>query len=193
MAKLYFKTGTMGSGKSRDLRRVTFNYIERGMNILTFKPILDTRDGVKDCFITSRDGDKIEADWIFQKDNIFQLVKETIEDKKISAVIIDEVQFLTELQIEQLQDIVLELNIPVLAYGLKTDFQGFLFPSIARLLALADDVEEIRSICWCGKRATQNARIINNKVTKDGNLIQIGGNESYIALCNKHFKNGKLK
>lgn len=168
MAKLYFKTGTMGSGKSRDLRRTAFNYIERGMNILTFKPILDDRDGLKDCYITSRDGDKIEADWIYEGDNIFNLVKETIREKEISAIIIDEVQFLNETQIEQLQEIVLELSIPVLAYGLKTDFRGYLFPSIARLLAICDDVEEIRSICFCGKKATQNARIINGKVAKEG-------------------------
>ncbi|MEG1310464.1 MAG: thymidine kinase [Romboutsia sp.] len=192
MAKLYFKTGVMGSSKSLDMIRSNYNYIERGMKTLIFKPSVDTRSGTDECWITSRTGMRVKGQWISTETNLFTFIKDLSRENKYAAVFIDEVQFLTEKQIEELQDIVYELNIPVLAYGLKTDFRGYLFPGVARLLALADDVQEIRSICWCGNRATQNVRIIDNKVVKDGDIIQIGGEGSYSALCNKHFRRGIL-
>ena len=110
----------------------------------------------------------------------------------IDAVIIDEVQFLTCEQIMQLSDIVTKLNIPVLAYGLKNNFKGELFDSIKVLLAYCDEVRSVIGLCWCGKRANHNARVVDGAIVKHGEEIQVGGNESYIALCNKHFKEGEL-
>lgn len=191
MAKLYYKYGTMAGGKTLDLIRCAFNYSERGMNVITLKPCLDTRDGINECIIKSRTGSQIKADWINLDDNIFKIIKCYIDKFKLDAILIDEVQFLSENQIEQLQQIAIELNIPVICYGLKTNFKGYLFPAITRLLDLCDSVEEIKSLCHCGKLAKQNARIVDGKIVTDGKTIDIGGNEKYISLCNKcyHEKN----
>lgn len=192
MAKLFFKTGTMGSSKSLDLIRAEYNYRERGMNTLVFKPSADIRDGKKECIIKSRAGLSVKGEWLFPNQNIFEIVREIHSKKNISAIFIDEVQFLTEQQINELQDIVYELNIPVMGYGLKTDFKGRLFNSSAILIAIADQIDVIPSICWCGRKAKQNARIVNGEMITDGNVFQIGGNESYVALCNKHFRERKI-
>lgn len=193
MAKLFYKYGTMAGGKSLDLIRTVYNYKERGMNVLVFKPTTDTRDGIKECVIASRTGSSCNAEWVREEDNIFKNVNSLTAHMNIDAVFVDEVQFLTCEQIMQLSDIVTRLNIPVLAYGLKNNFKGELFEAIKVLLAYCDDIQEIRSICFCGKRASQNARIINGNIVKHGKEILIGGNESYIALCNKHFKEGIIK
>lgn len=189
MAKLHFINGVMGSGKSLDLIRVAYNYKERGMNALVFKPIIDTRDGVKECVIASRTGAACKATWIKEEDNLYDKIENC---GAIDAVIIDEVQFLTCEQIMQLSDIVTKLNIPVLAYGLKNNFKGELFDSIKVLLAYCDEVRSVIGLCWCGKRANHNARVVDGAIVKHGEEIQVGGNESYIALCNKHFKEGEL-
>ncbi|MGL5765306.1 MAG: thymidine kinase [Sarcina sp.] len=189
MAKLYFKTGTMGSGKSLDLLRCNYNYTEREKNPLVLKPSLDTRDK---CNITSRTGMNCEALTVKECDSLVEKIQNENIKNQIDVVIVDEVQFLTEKQIEELQDIVYDLNIPVIAYGLTTNFKGYLFPSIARLLSLADKIESVKSVCWCGKKAKQNARIVDGKMVVDGELVQIGGNESYVALCNKHFRDMDL-
>ncbi|MBY6838690.1 thymidine kinase [Clostridium botulinum] len=201
MAKLYFKYGTMGSGKTHELIRVCYNYSERGMNVITLKPCLDTRDGTNECIIKSRTGSQVKADWINLDDNIFKIIKCYIDKFKLDAILIDEVQFLTEKQIEQLQQIVIELDIPVICYGLKTNFKGYLFPAITRLLALCDSAEEIKSLCHCGKLAKQNARVINGQIVTDGEIVVMGGNDKYISLCNKCYyeknlgdiKNNKIK
>lgn len=189
MAKLFFKTGTMGSSKSLDLIRAEYNYREKGLKTLVFKPSQDCREGSEKCIIKSRAGLSVEGEWIYPGDDIFKYIKLIHSKNKVNAVFIDEVQFLTEQQIKQLQDVVYDLEIPVLAYGLKTDFKGNLFIGAAKLIALADEIDIIPSICWCGKKAKQNARVLNGKLVTEGDVIQIGGDESYIALCNKHFRN----
>lgn len=194
MAKLHFKHGTMGSGKSLDLIRVAYNYRERGMNIIVMKPIVDDRDGCNRCIIKSRTGAEIEGYWIYTDNDIFKKVYKYIEviNKPLHAILIDEVQFLSVEQIEQLQKVVMELHIPVICYGLKNDFKGDLFPATAKLLAVCDDIETTRTLCWCGKLAKQNARVDNGTIIKTGEVIDIGGNEKYISLCNKHFYHGQL-
>lgn len=193
MAKLHFKYGVMSSGKSLSLISTNYNYTSRGMNTLIMKPIVDTREG-SECVVRSRTGAEVEAYWVYEHNNLFKKVSTYIETTKtpLHAVLIDEVQFLTVEQINQLQQIVMELNIPVLCYGLKTDFQGNLFPAVAKLLAICDDVEATRTVCWCGRLARQNARVCDGKVIKVGEIVDIGGNDKYIALCNKHFYNNQL-
>ena len=192
MAKLYFKTGTMGGGKSLDLIRTAYNYKERGMNVLVFKPIVDTRDGIEDCIISSRTGVSCNAEWIYEDTEIDFKVAMYLEHMEIDAIIVDEVQFLTNEQIMQLSDIVTRFNIPVLAYGLKNNFKGELFEPIKTLLAYCDEVRSVIGLCWCGKRANHNARLVDGVIVKHGEEIQVGGNESYISLCNKHFKEENL-
>lgn len=192
MAKLYFKHGVMGASKSLDLIRSNFNYRERGLDTLVFTPTKDTRKEINK--ITSRTGMSVEAIPILEKNNIFDIAQWQIEirNRKIKAIFIDEINFLTTQQIEQLADIVDILEVSVLAYGLKNDFQSHLFPATKRLLELADEIEEIKAMCWCGKKATQNPRIINDHVVREGEQIQVGGNELYTPLCRKHFKTGEL-
>ena len=192
MAKLHFINGVMGSGKSLDLIRVAYNYKERGMNVLVFKPIVDTRDGIEDCIISSRTGVSCNAEWIYEDTEIDFKVAMYLEHMEIDAIIVDEVQFLTNEQIMQLSDIVTRFNIPVLAYGLKNNFKGELFEPIKTLLAYCDEVRSVIGLCWCGKRANHNARLVDGVIVKHGEEIQIGGNESYVSLCNKHFKEENL-
>ena len=182
----------MGSGKSLDLIRVAYNYKERGMNVLVFKPIVDTRDGIEDCIISSRTGVSCNAEWIYEDTEIDFKVAMYLEHMEIDAIIVDEVQFLTNEQIMQLSDIVTRFNIPVLAYGLKNNFKGELFEPIKTLLAYCDEVRSVIGLCWCGKRANHNARLVDGVIVKHGEEIQVGGNESYISLCNKHFKEENL-
>lgn len=186
MAKMYVKFGTMGSGKSLDLIRAVYNYTERGMNTLVFKPSLDTRDGNDFCVVKSRTGAEVLAYWIDRDDDELVAITDIInETDSPSAIFIDECQFLTEKQIDKLQEICYNYNIPILLYGLKLDFQSHLFPGAKRAIELADDIQELIGVCHCGKRTKQNARVINGKIAEDGELVQIGGNESYIALCNE--------
>lgn len=194
MAKLFFKTGTMGGGKTLDLLRCKYNYEERGMKTLAFKPILDTSEGVKECLIRSRTGMECEAIWIEKDMDLTKYIMDYLEKNKLDVIIIDEVQFLTEKQIEQLQEIVYDLHIPIICYGLTTDFRGYLFPSISRLIALADDISRIKAICWCGAKASQNARVINGEMVIEGNQIEIKNQNDikYIALCNRHFRERKI-
>ena len=199
MAKLYFKTGCMNSGKSTRLLQAAHQYESLGMRVLCFKPSVDTRED--EFVIKSRLGIKREALAIYAEDNLFTEMKEYIKyvskfekiDIEKMIIMIDEAQFLTEEQIDQLQDTVYELNINVLAYGLKTDFRGKLFPASKRLIEIADSIHEEKSICKCGRAAKQNARVVNGKIVTEGEIIQVGGNESYIALCNKCFRNKNIK
>jgi len=191
MAKLYFRYGAMGASKTSNALMVEYNYRERGQNAVILKPSIDTRDGVS--VIKSRLGIGKEAILVFPETDVFKLIEKMDSSGKIHCVIIDEAQFLSGSQVSQLCRIVDELNIPVIAYGLRADFAGNLFPGSERLLAMADTIEEIKTVCWCSKKATMNARIVNGKVVKEGEQIVIGGNESYIALCRKHWAEGKLK
>ena len=182
MAKLYFRYGAMGSSKTANAIMVQYNYRERGQNALLLKPRLDSRDGEK--LVGSRSG--LCAPCEFVED----LGK--IDLGLYDCLIVDEAQFLTKSQVEQLVDIVDGRGIPVICYGLRADFQGNLFEGSHWLLAWADTIEEIKTVCWCGRKATCNARVANGKVVKAGEQIVLGGNESYVALCRKHWRSGEL-
>lgn len=188
MAKLYFKFGAMGGGKTLDLIRVNFNYIEKGLTPLVFKSAIHTRDGL--YTINSRTGDEIACDLIHNDTDIVELLKDVTLDT-CDVILIDEVHFLTAKQITDLKDIVLEKDIPILCYGLMTNFKSYLFEGSKRLVEIADKLDEIKSVCWCGSKATQNTRVVDDVVIKEGVEVLIGGNETYVPLCYKHFKEGK--
>lgn len=184
MAKLYFYYSTMNAGKSTTLLQSNYNYHERGMNTLLFLPQVDDRFAVGT--IHSRIGLKANAIPVDHEMNLFETVK--AQPNKVNCVLIDEAQFLTKANVYQLTQIVDELKIPVLAYGLRTDYRGELFPGSQYLLAWAEELIEIKTVCECGRKATMNIRIDeNNNPVKDGEQVVIGGNESYIALCRKHY------
>lgn len=194
MAKLYFRYGAMGSSKTANALMVRFNYIEKGRSVLMLKSGSDTRDG-KDI-ISSRIGLSVECiNAEKYLDNIDKMYGKSAEDFSIGydVIIVDEVQFLSEGYIEILAYIVDRSQIPVICYGLKTDFTGHLFEGSMRLLELADVIEEIPTICWCGKKAHFNARVINGSIVKNGKQIMLGGNESYVSLCRKHYMNEQLE
>ncbi len=180
MAKLYFRYGAMGSSKTANAIMVRFNYLERGQNCLILKPRMDTRDGGR--IVASRCGLTAECKYMEEIDEL--------DLSGVHCVIVDEAQFLTKAQVEKLVSIVDDRNIPVIAYGLRADFRGELFEGSYWLLSWADSIEESKTVCWCGKKATFNARLRNGKVTKTGEKIVLGGNESYVALCRRHWQNG---
>ena len=182
MAKLYFRYGAMGSSKTANAIMVQYNYKERGQKALMLKPKLETRDGEKT--VRSRSG--LEAACEYVED------LEQIDVGQYDCLIVDEAQFLTKEQVEKLVDVVDQMDIPVMCYGLRADFQGNLFEGSKYLLAWADTIEEIKTVCWCGRKATYNARICDGKVVKTGEQIMLGGNESYVSLCRKHWAEGKL-
>ena len=195
MAKLYFRYGVMSSGKSIDLLKVAHNYKELGKKTLILTSSIDNRYGIGK--IRSRIGIEESAICISNDDSILDIFKlncfDENESTNIDCVLIDEVQFFNEKQILELSDIVDIYNIPVIAYGLKSDFKQELFPGSKALLSICDVIENIPFICWCGRKATVNARIFDEKIVYSGEQIQIGGNESYTSLCRKHWKEGKLK
>jgi len=187
MAKLYFSYSAMNAGKSTLLLQASHNYGERGMQTILFTAKLDNRSLVGN--ITSRIGLSEKALTFDNKDNLFKLVEKGNQKDKISCVFIDEAQFLTFNQVWELSEIVEKLNIPVMCYGLRTDFQGNLFEGSSTLLAIADEIKEIKTICHCGKKAIMVVRLDGNgKVIKEGAQIEIGGNEKYVSLCRKHWK-----
>lgn len=182
MAKLYFKYGAMGSSKTAQALITKFNYEERGMKVWIAKPSIDNRDG--ENIIQSRIGLKTEAYVISSHENIFrtfQLLKQ-----RYDVVIIDEAQFLSEEQVNQLGNIVMQLKVPVMCFGLKTDFQTKMFPGSKRLFEIAESISEIKTICKCGKKATVNARIDGyGNIVTEGEQVEIGGNDKYVAMCYK--------
>ena len=188
MASLYFKYAAMNSGKSTQLLQAHYNYIERGMHPVAMTAQLDNRYG--EGKITARIGIDLPAHLFGKTTDIFDFVSTLRKKNPVDALLIDEAQFLSEEQVFQCARIVDELEIPVLAYGLKTDFLGKLFPGSEALLCLADNLEEIKTICWCGKKATQTARVSNGEVVRAGAQIAIGGNDMYTSLCRKHFMSG---
>ena len=188
MAKLYFSYSTMNAGKSTVLLQASHNYGERGMKTMLFTAELDNRSKVGN--ISSRIGLSEKASTFNNDDNLFSSVQDRLNIDKISCVFVDEAQFLTEKQVWELSDVVEILNIPVMCFGLRTDFQGKLFEGSSSLLAIADELKEIKTICHCGKKANMVVRVDSNgKVLKEGAQIEIGGNEKYISLCRKHWKN----
>src|ERR1051326_1169697 len=187
MAKLYFYYASMNAGKSTVLLQSSYNYRERGMRTLLFTPSIDTRYGTGR--IESRIGLRSGAISLRETDNILARVRAEHATQPVACVLIDEAQFLTAEQAWQLTDIADGLDIPVLCYGLRTDFQGKLFPGSGALLALADDLTEIKAICHCGRKATMNLRLdANGLAVKDGAQVEIGGNDRYVAMCRRHFK-----
>lgn len=191
MAKLYFRYSAMNAGKTTQLLQVKFNYEERGQNVLLLKPAIDLRDGFGK--IKSRTGLEAVAVIIYDNTNILDLLKEENAKNKIDCIIVDEAQFMTSEHVKQLAIIVDNMNIPVIAYGLRSDFRGELFPGSQALLALSDSIEELKTICWCGKKAIMNTRLLNGKAVYEGEQVQIGGNESYISLCRRHWREGKIR
>ena len=184
MAKLYFKYGAMGSSKTANALITRFNYMERGMKVWLIKPSIDDRDGAD--MIRSRIGLEAEADVITPDIDIFEEFK---KHSDCHVVIADECQFFTAEQIDQLRAIVDKLDLPVLCFGLRTDFLTHLFEGSRRLFEVADSINEIKTICSCGGKAIVNARIDENgKVVTEGGQILIGGNDSYIAMCHKCWK-----
>ena len=179
MAKLYFKYGAMGSSKTAQALITKFNYEERGMSVWLIKPATDNRDGA--AIIRSRIGQEAAAEVVRPEDNILTLYAQR---GRRDVIIADECQFLTPAQIQQLRQLVDEENVPVLCFGLRTDFQTHLFPGSRRLFELADSITEIKTICECGSKATVNARIgSDGRIVTEGAQVMLGGNDSYIAMC----------
>lgn len=193
MAKIYFRYGTMGSSKTANALMTKFNYEEKGYKVLLLKPSTDNRDGK--TIIKSRIGLEAEAKLINKNDDIYVIFTEIFCDINPlpNTIIVDEAQFLTKLQIEDLKRIAMIFDIPVFCYGLRTDFQSNLFEGSKRLFEIADSISELKSICHCGNKAIINARIVNNKIIYTGNQIDIGGNDKYIGLCYKCWIDGNLK
>lgn len=189
MAKFYFYYSAMNAGKSTTLLQSSYNYKERGMNPLVLTPQLDNRSG--EGKVESRIGLNAEATTFVQSDNLLDRIKELHQASPVHCVLVDEAQFLTKQQVRQLSDVVDELDIPVLAYGLRTDFQGNLFEGSENLLAWADSLTEIKTICHCGCKATMVLRLgEDGKPLRDGAQVKIGGNETYMSVCRRHFKEG---
>ncbi|MDB2651658.1 thymidine kinase [Amylibacter sp.] len=187
MAKLYFHYSTMNAGKSTLLLQAAHNYQERGMESYLLTAQFDNRAG--DARIGSRIGIGREADTFSLSDDLFYKIKKRINDGPCACVFIDEAQFLSHEQVWQLARAVDDLKIPIMCYGLRVDFQGKLFPGSATLLALSDEMREIKTICYCGKKATMVVRQDENGVAlTDGAQVQIGGNEAYVSLCRKHWR-----
>ena len=184
MAKLYFKYGAMGSSKSAQALITKFNYEERGMKVWLLKPAMDNRDGAE--VIKSRIGLEAVADSLKDTDSVLVYFG---KQGKVDVIIVDECQFLTAEQIDDLRYIVDNYNIPVLCFGLRTDFMTKLFPGSLRLFEVADSISEIKTICSCGSKAIVNARIDSEgKVVSHGEQVLIGGNESYVAMCHRCWK-----
>ncbi|MCA8888974.1 MAG: thymidine kinase [Parvularculaceae bacterium] len=186
MAKLYFNYAAMNAGKSTTLLQSSFNYRERGMSTLIYTAALDKRAG--QGYVASRIGLKEKARTFSDNTNLFDDVQAVRTDMPVDCIFVDESQFLSPVQVDQLARIVDRLNIPVLCYGLRTDFQGNLFPGSERLFALADEIRELKTICHCGRKATMNLRINHDgRAVVAGASVEIGGNERYVPLCRKHF------
>ena len=187
MAKLYFKYGAMGSSKTAQALITKYNYEENDMKVWLLKPSADTRDGVS--ILRSRIGLQAEVEIATPDANIYdRYVAEHVG--KCDAVIVDECQFLTPGQIDQLRQIVDDFNVPVMCFGLRTDFQTHLFPGSLRLMELADCIEEIKTMCDCGCKATVNARISDGYIVTEGAQVVLGGNDCYIAMCHRCYVRG---
>ena len=186
MAKLYFNYSSMNAGKSTMLLQANHNYSERGMNAQLYTSSLDNRFGNDE--ITSRIGLKKKSNTFTKDTNIFEEIALQHKALFVDCLLIDEAQFLTKKQVEQLGKIVDKLEIPVLAFGIRTDFQGNLFEGSKFLLAWADNLKEIKTVCHCGRKATMVLRINDQgKVIEDGAQIEIGGEDKYVSVCRKHF------
>lgn len=186
MAKLYFYYASMNAGKSTTLLQASFNYRERGMETMLFTAAVDDR--YARGMITSRIGLAAQADLFDRATDLRAAVEAEHHRRPLSCVLVDEAQFLTRDQVFQLAGICDEMNIPVLAYGLRTDFRADLFEGAAHLLAIADSLVELKAVCECGRKATMNLRVdAAGRAVREGAQTEIGGNDRYVALCRRHF------
>ena len=182
MAKLYFKFGAMGCSKTAQALITKFNYEERGMKVLLVKPSTDNRDGA--TTVRSRIGLHAEAITVPESVDLYDLYKD--ENSDCNVIIVDECQFLHPDQVDQLSRVVMDFDVPVMCFGLSTDFLTHLFPGSRRLFEIADSIQEIKSVCKCGDKATVNARLDDNgNVVFSGDQLCLGGNERYVAMCKK--------
>jgi len=187
MAKLYFKYGAMGSSKTAQALITKYNYEENDMQVWLIKPSADTRDGAE--ILRSRIGLEAQVEVMTPDTDVYHRYAAT-RDGRCHAVIVDECQFMTPAQIEQLRAIVDDFRVPVMCFGLRTDFQTRLFPGSRRLMELADCIEEIKTMCDCGAKATVNARISDGYIVTEGAQVVLGGNDSYIAMCHRCYTHG---
>ena len=187
MAKLYFKYGAMGSSKTAQALITKYNYEENDMRVWLLKPSADTRDGVN--ILRSRVGLEAEVEIATPGVDIYERFRAAFAGS-CDAVIVDECQFLTMEQIGQLRAIVDDFNVPVMCFGLRTDFRTHLFPGSHRLMELADNIEEIKTMCDCGSKATVNARINDGYIVTEGAQVVLGGNDCYIAMCHRCYVQG---
>lgn len=187
MAKLYFYYSTMNAGKSTTLLQSSYNYQERNMNTLVYTAAIDDRFEVGK--VTSRIGISQDAQLFHKESNLLAEIEQHLIREKLDCILVDEAQFLTKAQVHQLSEVVDKFNIPVLCYGLRTDFQAELFEGSQYLLAWADQLEELKTICYCGRKANFVLRLnAQGEVVRDGAQIQIGGNDSYLSVCRQHYK-----
>ena len=187
MAKLYFKYGAMGSSKTAQALITRYNYEENDMSVWLLKPSADTRDGVQ--ILRSRIGLAAAVEVIAPDADVYDLFQRT-KAGNCDVIIVDECQFLAEKQIDQLRAIVNDCGVPVMCFGLRTDFQTRLFPGSRRLMEIADTIQEIKTICDCGAKATVNARISDGYIVTEGDQVFLGGNDAYIAMCHKCYMKG---
>ncbi|MEM9436084.1 MAG: thymidine kinase [Pseudomonadota bacterium] len=187
MAKLYFHYSTMNAGKSTLLLQASHNYVERGMATYLLTASFDDRAGKGQ--IGSRIGICAVADTYVKGEDLFAKVEKRLSEGPCACIFVDEAQWLSREQVWQLARAVDDLGIPIMCYGLRVDFRGELFPGSAALLALADEMREVRTICHCGKKATMVVRMDENgRALQDGPQVQVGGNETYVSLCRRHFR-----
>lgn len=192
--KLYFRYGTMGSAKTAMLLTTAYNFEERNMSYLCMKPVIDTRD--KKNVIRSRIGIERECEWIYAETDLYSLAKERFVERGefIEWFLVDEAQFLSEAQVDQLSRIVDEFGCNVICYGLRTDFQSHLFEGSRRLFEIADTIDEIKSTCNCGNKTIINARIdAKGDFVEEGEQVEIGGNDRYVAVCRKCWRNKRIE
>ena len=187
MAKMYFYYSSMNAGKSTNLLQSSYNYKERGMHTLVLAPAFDDRFGTGK--VTSRIGIETDAQTFRNDTDLLDVVTTANEDRRVHCVLVDEAQFLTKDQVFQLSELTDKLNIPVLAYGLRTDFQGEQFEGSKYLLAWSDNLKELKAICDCGRKATMVLRMDEQgHAVTEGSQVEIGGNDRYVSMCRKHFK-----
>jgi thymidine kinase len=187
---VFFRYGAMNAGKSIQVLTLRYNYQERHQSVFLFKPSVDTREGAN--LIRARIGLEAPVDALIAPDTDIEALFKAVADRLgvPNCILVDEAQFLTRKQVEQFCALNDRTGIPVMCFGLRSDFRGELFPGSAALLALADRIEELKTICWCGRKATMNARVVDGRVVMEGPQVLIGGNESYTALCRKHWREG---
>ena len=194
VGKLYFRYGTMGSAKTAMLLTQAYNFEERGMNYLCMKPIIDNRE--KENVIRSRIGIERRCEWIHPEMDIYKYLREQFEHSLVVKdwILIDEAQFLTADQVDQLARVVDDYGVNVVCYGLRTDFQSHLFEGSRRLMELADSIDEIKSTCSCGRKTIINARIDSQgNIVTDGNQVEIGGDDKYVSLCRRCWRNRRIE